>query len=237
MIEDPEYQALSQLLPFYVNGTLGAEECAQIDAALAASPALCEELAVLGRLAQGVKTGGRELAQGDDQRAHRVGLTLAQVGAARRLVKAKVAVMASPSEGLASLLSFLHPKRWHPAVALTLAIAAIAQAGIIANLSGENAQGSSKIAALEKRLDEVEFQLASGPGGDDVRKASIMVQPKATVSWAEFETLLAGEGLTIVSGPSDGTLMLSGTAKDAALTAQIVRLRASSLIEAADPAV
>lgn len=74
MIEDPEYQALSQLLPFYVNGTLGAEECARIDAALATSTALREELAALGRLAQGVKTGGRELAQGDDQRAHRVGL-------------------------------------------------------------------------------------------------------------------------------------------------------------------
>ena len=131
----------------------------------------------------------------------------------------------------------IHPKRWHPAVALALAIAVTAQAGIIANLNGENADGTSKIAALEKRLDEVEFQLASGPSEGDVRKTSIMVQLKANASWAELETLLADEGLTIIGGPSDGTLLLSGDAKGAVLTAQITRLRESELIEAADPAV
>ena len=236
MAEDPEFNRLSQLLPFYVNGTLDADETAQVDAALAVSPALREELAVIGRLAQGVKTGGRELTQSVEGDLERQAERLGQIGAQPAAVNAMTSPVA-PLESLGSLLSFLHPKRWHPAVALTLAFAVTAQAVVIGNLSGENAEGTSKIAALEKRLDEVEFQLASGPGGGEVSKASIMVQLKANASWAEFETLLADEGLTITGGPSDGTLMLSGDNKGAALTAQITRLRKSALIEAADPAV
>ena len=235
MAEDPKFSRLSQLLPFYVNGTLGADETAQIDAALATSPALQEELAVIGRLAQGVKTGGRELTQGEEGDFERQAARLGQIAAQPTLARVPP-ISFAPRKSLGSLLSFLQPKRWHPAVALTLAIAVTAQAVVIGNLSGEKAEGTSKIAALEKRLDEVEFQLASGPGGDDVRKASVMVQLKANASWMKFETLLADEGLTIVGGPSDGTLMLSGDTKDAALNAQIARLRASALIEAADPA-
>ena len=228
MAEDPEFIRLSQLLPFYVNGTLGADDTAQVDAALATSAALREELAVTGRLAQGVKTGGREMTQSEEGDLERQAARLGQIGAQPT---------SAPRESLESLLSFLHPKRWHPAVALTLAIAVTAQAVVIGNLNGENAEGTSKIAALEKRLDEVEFQLASGPGSGDVRNASIMVQLRANASWAEFETLLADEGLTIIGGPSDSTLMLSSDNKGAALSAQIARLRASVLIEAADPAV
>lgn len=237
MAEDPEFNRLSQLLPFYVNGTLGADETAQVDAALATSPALREELAVIGRLAQGVKTGGRELTQSEEGDLERQAARLRQVGAQKEPARVQMAAATAPRESLGSLLAFLHPKRWHPAVALALAIAVTAQAGIIANLNGENADGTSKIAALEKRLDEVEFQLASGPSEGDVRKTSIMVQLKANASWAELETLLADEGLTIIGGPSDGTLLLSGDAKGAVLTAQITRLRESELIEAADPAV
>lgn len=237
MAEDPEFIRLSQLLPFYVNGTLGADDTAQVDAALATSAALREELAVIGRLAQRVKTGGRELTQSEEGDLERQAARLRQVSARQEPARVRMAAATAPRESLGHLLAFLHPRRWHPAVALTLAIAVTAQAGIIANLSGENADGTSKIAALEKRLDEVEFQLASGPGGDDVRNASIMVQLKANASWAEFETLLADEGLTITGGPSDGTLMLTGDNKGPALNAQIARLRASVLIEAADPAV
>jgi anti-sigma factor RsiW len=236
MAEDPEFNRLSQLLPFYVNGTLGADETAQVDTALATSAALREELAVIGRLAQGVKTGGRELTQNEEGDLERQAARLEQLNAQPAPVPAPP-ISAAPRESLGSLLSFLHPKRWHPAVALTLAIAVTAQAVVIGNLNGENAEGTSKIAALEKRLDEVEFQLASGPGGGEVSEASIMVQLKANVSWAEFEKLLADEGLTITGGPSDGTLLLSGDVKGAALNAQIARLRASALIEAADPAV
>lgn len=236
MAEDSEFNRLSQLLPFYVNGTLGSDETAQIDAALATSAVLREELTVIGRLAHGVKTGGRELTHSEEGGLERQASRLEQIGTQPAPVYAMTSAPA-PLENLGILLAFLHPKRWHPAVALTLAIAVTAQAVLIGNLSGENAQGTSKIAALEKRLDEVEFQLASGPGGGDVGKASIMVRLKANASWTDFETLLVDEGLTIVGGPSDGTLLLSSDSKGAVLTTQIARLRASALFETADPAV
>ena len=229
MPHDPDLDTLSLLLPFYVNGTLNADACARVDAALASSADLREELAEIGRLAQGVKTGGRDLGQGDDVRVERVAAKLAQGAAPPRV--------AAPSEKLAGMLAFLNPRSWHPAVALSLAIAAVAQAGMIANLSGENTERSSEIASLEKRLGEAEFQLASGPGGEAAQTGSILVQVAPDASWVALEKLLADEGLEIVGGPSDGALTLFSDAKDAALDRQIMRLKSSALIAAADKAV
>jgi hypothetical protein len=229
MDNDPEFENLSLLLPFYVNGTLDAAACAKVDAALATSAELREELAEIGRLAQGVKAGGRAFGHGDAAGAQRVATKLAEVRSP--------APIAMPSDRLGGMLAFLNPRSWHPAVALSLALAVLAQAAVIANLNGENTQRSSKIASLEKRLGEVEFQLASGPGGGAVQKGSILVQLAPDASWADVETLLANENLEIVGGPSDGALMLSSDAKDAALDLQIKRLKASALIAAADKAV
>lgn len=229
MPEHPDLDNLSLLLPFYANGTLGADDTAKVDAALAISPALRDELAEVGRLAQGVKTGGRDLGHGDDARVERVAANLSQ--------NAAPSPIAAPEKTLSGILAFLHPRSWHPAVALSLAVAAVAQAGMIANLNGENNERSSKIASLEKRLGEVEFQLASGPGGGVAQKASIMLQLSPGASWSAIEALLANEGLEIVGGPSDGALLLSSDAKDAALDLQIIRLKSSALIAAAEKAV
>jgi hypothetical protein len=231
MPKDPDFENLSLLLPFYVNGTLGADDTAKVDAALATSPELRDELAEIGRLAQGVKTGGRDLGQGDDARVQRVAAKLAQAPASPAVA------VAESRQKLGSMLAFLNPRSWHPVVALSLAIAAVAQAGVIANLNGENNERSSKIASLEKRLGEVEFQLASGPGGEAAQKGSIMVQLAPDTSWSALETLLETEELQIVGGPSDGALLLSSEAKDAALDRQIIRLKSSALIAAADKAV
>ena len=229
MPHDPDLENLSLLLPFYVNGTLDAVACARVDAALATSEELREELAEIGRLAQGVKTGGRDLGQGDNVRVERVAAKLAQGAAPAPLV--------APSQKLSGMLAFLNPRSWHPAVALSLAVAAVAQAGMIANLNGENTKRSSEIASLEKRLGEAEFQLASGPGGEAARKGSILVQLAPDAEWAALEKLLADEGLEIIGGPSDGALTLSSDAKDAPLDRQITRLKSSALIAAADKAV
>jgi hypothetical protein len=231
MPKDPDFENLSLLLPFYVNGTLGADDTAKVDAALATSPELRDELAEIGRLAQGVKTGGRDLGQGDDARVQRVAAKLAQAPASPAVA------VAESRQKLGGMLAFLNPRSWHPVVALSLAIAAVAQAGVIANLNGENNERSSKIASLEKRLGEVEFQLASGPGGEAAQKGSIVVQLAPGTSWSALETLLETEELQIVGGPSDGALLLSSEAKDAALDRQIIRLKSSALIAAADKAV
>ena len=234
MADDLEFERLSQMLPFYVNGTLGAKDCARIDAALCRSAALRNELAVIGRLAHGVKAGGREMAQGDDERVERVAAELEQLAP-------NAVSFAGPNhdgfvahDKLAGLLRFLHPKRWHPVVALGLGLAIIAQFGVISSLRGDKAERTSKIASLEKRIDEVEFQLASGPGGEDAPQGSLIVQLNPSASWADFERLLANEALVIVGGPSDGSLILASESKGAALDAQIARLRRSAIIEAVD---
>jgi hypothetical protein len=108
---------------------------------------------------------------------------------------------------------------------------------MIGNLSGEKAQGAAQIAALEKRLHAVEFQLASGPNGGENQAANLMVQISDAASWVELEKLLADEGLTIVGGPSDSALMVSSDARGAALEAQIVRLKASPVFAAVDKAL
>ena len=120
MPHDPDLENLSLLLPFYVNGTLDAVACARVDAALATSEELREELAEIGRLAQGVKTGGRDLGQGDNVRVERVAAKLAH--------GATPAPLVAPSQKLSGMLAFLNPRSWHPAVALSLAVAAVAQA-------------------------------------------------------------------------------------------------------------
>jgi hypothetical protein len=237
MPDDTEYSRMSQLLPFYVNGTLDASKCTQVDAVLATSPKLRDELAVIGRLAQGVKAGGRELTQDIEGSADRIATRLSQ-GGVSNTSESKPAVLGGQSRaGLADMLAFLNPKSWHPAVALTLAIAAVAQGLVIGNLSGDKAEGTSQIASLEKRLHDAEFQLASGPDGGANRAASFIVQISPQASWVELEKLLADEGLIIVGGPSDNALMLSSDAKDDALAAQIVRLKASPVFAAVDKAV
>jgi hypothetical protein len=137
-----------------------------------------------------------------------------------------------PAPAKKGLLSFLNPKNWHPAVSLALAAAAIAQAGLLVTQQQESGQ---QIAQLEKRVGDLEYQLASGPG-ERAGQADILVQVKPEASWAALSELLANEGLTIVAGPSDNTLSLSSELEGAALDALILRLRASALIEAADKA-
>ena len=133
------------------------------------------------------------------------------------------------------MLGFLHPRKWHPAVSLALAAAAVGQLALIAGMSNERKAGQDQIAKLEKRVGDLEYQLASGPDGG-LAKPDLLVQIKPDASWAALSDLLATEGLTIVDGPSDNSLSLSSELEGAALDALIERLRASGLIETADKA-
>jgi hypothetical protein len=133
------------------------------------------------------------------------------------------------------MLGFLHPKRWYPVAALSLALAVPAQAALIAHLSAEKKQEAVQMAALEKRLGELEFQLASGPASGAAR-GGIIITLRDDANWAAVSQLLIREGLSILSGPHDGALTLSNAAKGAALDAQIIRLKASPLVASADKA-
>jgi hypothetical protein len=227
-----DLQELKLLLPFYVNGTLNAADCARVDQGLADSAELRNELDELNELAQNVREGGQAMTQKQsdvDAQFTKLMNDPAMQHSAQEAA-ADTNKRAIPTQ--LGLLRFLNPKNWHPAVSLALAIAAIGQVPL---LVGERKQGREQIAKLEKRVGDLEFQLASGPGGE-AKQADILLQIKPAASWAALSELLATEGLTIVDGPSDNTVSLSSTLEGAALEAQIVRLRASPLFASADKA-
>lgn len=231
----PEDEDLSQLLPFYVNGTLNEADCARVDAALAESSDWRSELTTHNKVAQIVKAGGAGLTieQGDTEK--NLTAILSNLPPQQSDIKPAPAQQISQREGLASVLSFLNPKHWHPAVALGLALAVAVQAGVIGRLGSANKHSAAQIAALEKQKSELEFQLASGPGGEQ-KSGSIMIQIHDGASWDAVAELLSKEELSIVDGPSDSSLTLSSAAKGPELDAQINRLKSSPLISAADKA-
>jgi hypothetical protein len=226
---------LKMLLPFYVNGTLDAENCARIDQGLASSLDLRKELDEINALAQNIREGGLVMMQVQDDVDH----SLKSVLDDPRMKDADVPQVHDhdrnstlPSQGL---LSFLNPKNWHPAVSLALVAAAVAQAGLLAGLTDARKTSGEQVAKLEKRVGDLEYQLASGPGGG-AAKPDILIQVKPNTPWSELSELLSTEGLNIVDGPSDNTVSVSSELEGAALDAVIVRLRASVLIDAADKA-
>lgn len=233
MLNRKDFEDIVRLLPFYANGTLGTEDCARVDAALAGSAELRAELAAVSDMAQLVKAGGREMTQGIDDSETRLDAVLGRIDELPAQPAPQQPEQGVPApQGLRSLLGFLHPRRWHPAVSLTLAVAALAQGAIVSGLFSTKQSNESQIAALEKRVGDLEFALASGVDGQ--QRGNIIITLAADAPWASVETLLGKEALSMVGGPSDGAVTLASPAKGAALDAQISRLRASPLIEAAD---
>ncbi len=219
------------LLPFYVSNRLSEPERRQINSALANSDELRAELDEQVAMASAVKQQGEMMMAGAKDPKVRLAAVVAQLE-----TNAPQPMPAAPRTNLRSLLSFLGPAKWHAAVSLSLAVAV---AGMGGTLIAQNEAGQARevqMAALEKRLSDAEFQLASGPGGSIVR-GNIMLQLRDTAPWAAVEGLLSAEGLTIVGGPSDGALTLSSDAKAGALDAVIVRLKASPLVASVDKAV
>jgi hypothetical protein len=230
-----DHDELKLLLPFYVNGTLNAQDCARIDQGLATSAELRKELDELNSLAQVVREGGQAMGQEQSDIEAQLGKLMDDPRMAKK-AEQPTHYGAMPSAPAASgLLSFLNPKNWHPAVSLALVAAAVAQAGWLMDMSGDQRASGQQIAQLEKKVGDLEYQLASGPDGG-AQTADILVQVKPGASWAALSALLSNEGLTIVNGPSDNTLSLSSELEGAALDAVIARLRASGLIETVDKA-
>ena len=173
------------------------------------------------------------MTQGNDKGEERLATLLSQVSDQPKTAVPQMAISPAPREGLGKLLGFLSPKRWHPLVALSLAVALPAQAAVISGLNTAKKEAAQQMAALEKKVGALEFQLASGPGGDATQGA-IMIQLNDGATWTAVDALLSAESLSIVNGPSDGALTLSSAAKGAELEAQIARLKASSVIASAD---
>jgi hypothetical protein len=232
MLNEDETEGIARLLPFYVNGTLSAAECARVDAALAVSSELQDELAANGNVAQMVKAGGQAMMQGEDKSEARLDMVLGQLD--DKPTQSAPQMVAPQPQDIGAFLSFLNPKRWHPAVSLGLAVAFVAQGAALSNLSTGKQESQAQIASLQKRVGDLEFELASGPDGQHL--GNIIIEVKADAPWSAVESLLGKEGLSIVGGPSDGAITLSSEATGATLDAQIKRIRASSLIASVDKA-
>jgi hypothetical protein len=124
----------------------------------------------------------------------------------------------------ASALSFLNPKRWNPALALTLALAVPAQAAVIASQT-------ATIAGLERE----NFELASGPCADRDRSGGIVLELKDDAPWKSVAELLDGEALIIVESGAFGLLTVRGEKKGAERADLINELKRSPLVASAEP--
>ena len=227
-----DVEELVGLLPFYVSNRLSEPERRQVNSALADSDELRAELDEQVAIARAVKQQGELMMAGAKDPKVRLEKVVAKLDA-----KAPEPKRAAPEPAnLRSLLSFLGPAKWHAAVSLSLAVAVAGMGGTLIAQNEAGQEREVQMAALEKRLSDAEFQLASGPGGGTIR-GNIMIELRDTASWADVEAMLSAEGLTIVGGPSDGALTLSSDVKGGALDGLIARLRASPLVASVDKAV
>jgi hypothetical protein len=220
MIERDDYAEFERLLPFYVNGTIAPDAQVRLEAALAASAplraALEEERLIQAQVIAGVESELAESEAGSEARSAMLHLRLER----------PTAVTPTPvSGGLAAALSFLNPRRWHPAVALSLAAALPLQGWLIA---GKN--------DLIGQLRNENFQLASGPCEDRPLAGAVQLELADGAKWAEVAALLDAEGLSIAKSGDFGVLTVKTGKQGAELAALIVRLKASALVASAEPA-
>ena len=222
MISPETLQELLQELPFYVNGTASPELRAQIEAALPVSAELREALEQERTIQSRVVAGtGEILAESEPHfEAHEASVMAGVTGRAR----SKPESTKSSKASFASALSFLNPRRWNTAVALTLALAIPVQAAVIASQT-------TAIAKLEKE----NFELASGPCADRDRTTGIILELKDDAQWKAVAALLDSEALVITENGAFGVLTVRGAKKGSERDDVIERLKLSPIVSNAEP--
>jgi hypothetical protein len=235
---------LELLLPFYINGTLASDDRLRVDEALAHNTQLQAALADEIALHHQVKTQGSMMVGVDSDLDRQLNGVLERIDALStpNLIpqrQAQKPPTAKP-KSLKDLLGFLAPNRWHPAVSLAMIVAIAIQGAMLIGSSSQRAANEAQIAALEKRVGTLEFELASGPddghNNPDTNRGVILVRFNDDAKLGDVLALLRGQRLVIVAGPSDGVITLSSGATGANLDAVIATLRASPLVAAADKA-
>lgn len=215
--DDPE--VLEQLLPFYANGTLSLGERARIEAALAASRELREQLTEVEALSMHVKQGGEAMMAGVgdiEERLERISERLDDP-LPEAPEEGETDAIAPPPR-LGDLLSYLHPARWHPAVSLALALALLAQTAFILSQRGEQS-----------------YQTASGDDEQPSNTAPrliVRLEPQAT--WQDVEALLSAQSLALIAGPDEGRLTVRLDDPGADADQVLAALRASPAVAFAD---
>jgi hypothetical protein len=224
MTDRDDYADLERLLPFYVNGTLDPAQRAQVDLELAGSAplraALAEETANQARVVAATEETLAASAGGLEARHATLAARLPEP-----TVPPRVAPLAARPDRFAAALAFLNPRRWHPAVALSLALLIPLQGAVIASQAGK----------LDALRDE-NFQLASGPCEDRPLAGAVQLELADGAKWQEIAALLDAEQLSIAKSGQFGTLTVKTGKQGAELTALLARLRKSPLVASAEAA-
>lgn len=222
---DKELKELTAMLPFYVNGTLKAEDRARVEAGLRTSRELAASLMAERAIDRQVRQGtDAVLAEAEANFGARQADTMTAAKPKPTANNTPAPEAAPERTGLAAALGFLNPRRWSPAVALTLAVAAPLQLAVIMSQTGT-------IASLEKE----NFELASGQSGAHDRTQGIIIEIADDTPWSAVVALLDEHGLTIVESGGFGVLTVDSGVKGEERTAIINALRANPIVQSAEP--
>lgn len=224
MTRSAQFDELRLLLPFYANGTLDEARRAELEAALAASAELRQELDAVRGLHDQVQQGGAALAADDASTDQRLSTVMARLPQPH----GSPPPQESRTSRLSAALAFLTPRRWVPAVALSLVAVVSAQA---VALDRSHARSDDLARQLTDMTEK--YQSASGPCEDKAAAGRIALEIKDSANWAAVADLLDNEKLTIIDSGGFGTLTVASEAKGAALDAQIARLGQSAVVSSA----
>ena len=208
---DIDLQEAEELLPWYLNGSLSAEERARVEQALEAEPALKAELAALESLSEAVVESSNSVAVP----ASDFDLVMQQIDGVEA---APVAARAEPAglsllESFRSLFAMPAMRFAAVAAALVVMVQSAAIVGLLVQAPGEG----------------VGYETATGPQPVEATAAGprllVMFQPEAGL--AEFATLIGEIDGSIVEGPSQEGAFIVEIAPDADVDAAIQKLQAS----------
>jgi hypothetical protein len=214
--------ALVGLLPFYANGTLGADDRALMDFALTTSIELRAELEVVQQLGIMVHIGGNAVCEGlSNTSAERLTRLMARIdtGASKQDASYFRKPDKHPLDALRNWLAGMMAPQW--ALAATVCLVALFgwQAG---RHFGGSPPGPT----------DQSYQGAAGPEAPAPKRISIVIQPAANASPQAIDALLASEGLTMIQRDDDGLIALRANKRlsPSEVEALVKRLRASPLI-------
>ena len=228
MTDQTGFNDLRLLLPFYINGTLDSARRTELDAALAASSELRAELAAVQAVQQQVRQSPAAALPGSaDETEARLSRLMDRLPA-QPPAQPPTARASSGRLDLSAALAFLTPRRWVPAVALSLAAIIGFQAAALSRAHARNDQLGTQLAQITQK-----YQSASGPCQDQAGSGRIAVELADGAAWAQIAALLDTEQLTIADSGGFGTLTLASKLNDQALSDQIVRLGKSALVTSA----
>jgi hypothetical protein len=209
--------ASALLLPFYVNGTLGADDRALLDLALAGSPQLRAELAETEHIAALVRAGGPSLVGNAGPHRTRLDELLTAIRAQQlRKVRRTASVLSLGKLRFGIVNPTSQTARWLLPLAASVVV-------VLAGLATRE---------VLTPPGDTTYRTASGaePSSAAMGAGLLIVRLKPEARWSDVEALLTAQYLTIVSGPDDGHLTLKLDDPKADAEQARVALAASPLV-------